>query len=86
MQNTMSPNHLLRDGFVIFDRNNHRYYNIDALAALVWSLIQQPRTLGEIRDAIVERFGLDADAAERDALHVLRQLEREGLIEAEEAH
>ncbi|MBZ0295163.1 MAG: PqqD family protein [Anaerolineae bacterium] len=83
MQNTMLPNYSLRDGFVLFDGNNHRYYNADALAALVWNLIQQPRTLGEIRDAIVEHFGLDAEVAENDALHLLRQLEDEGLIEAD---
>jgi hypothetical protein len=71
-----------RGGFVMFNPNNRRYYDFDALAAYVWQFIQQPRTLSEIRDAIVEKFGFEPDYSERDVRLLLEQMEEEGLIEA----
>lgn len=71
-----------RGGFVVFNVNNRRYYDFDALAAYVWQLIQQPRTLTEIRDAIAEKFGFEPDYSERHVRLLLEQMEEEGLIEA----
>jgi hypothetical protein len=69
-------------GFVVFNVNNRRYYDFDAVAAFVWHLIQHPRTLTEIRDALVEAFDLEPDYSERDVRLLLEQMEEEGLIEA----
>lgn len=71
-----------RDGLRIFNAKNRRYYDLDAVAAFVWQFIQQPRTLTEIRDAIVDVFGFEPDYSERDVKLLLQQMEDEGLIEA----
>jgi hypothetical protein len=67
---------------VLFDVNERRYYTLDALAGLVWNLVQHPMTLREIRDAIVDRFDVEPETVERDVLNVLREMESNGLIEA----
>jgi hypothetical protein len=67
---------------ILFDATERRYYTLDSLAAMVWSLMQHPVTLREIRDALVERFGAEPEMVERDVLNVLREMESNGLIEA----
>ncbi len=67
--------------FVLFDGTRQRYYNVDALAALVWNLIQRPMTLVEIRDAVLERFEMEPDTAEQYIVGLLDEMETKGLIE-----
>ncbi len=66
---------------ILFDATERRYYTLDSLAAMVWSLMRHPMTLREIRDAVIERFDAEAETVERDVLNVLREMETNGLIE-----
>ena len=68
---------------VVFDLNERRYYTLDALAGLVWNLVQHPMTLREIRDAVLDCFDVEPDTVERDVMNVLREMESNGLIETE---
>ena len=72
----------IHDGVILFDTDRRRYYNLDALAALVWRLVKSPMSLTEIRDAVVDAFGLEPETAERDLIHLLEEMETAGLIEA----
>ena len=83
MHNTAAPHTRHPGGLMIFNKTNHRYYSLDAMASLVWNLIQQPHTLREICEVIMQHFDVNADECERDLLALLQQLEDEGLIEAE---
>jgi hypothetical protein len=79
-----APHHIIRHGGItIFNSHNRRYYTLDAVAALVWKLIQQPKSLNEICEAIMEVFEVETEFCERDLLALLQQMEDEGLIEAE---
>ena len=69
------------DSFILFDTTTRRYYSLDALGAMVWNLVQRPMSLREIRDAIVERFDLEPEAAERDLRKLLDEMQSNGLIE-----
>ena len=66
---------------VLFDADKHQYYRLDEMAAAVWNMVNSPVSLQELRDALVERFGMEPEAAERELLSVLAQMETEGLIE-----
>ncbi|MBZ0300765.1 MAG: PqqD family protein [Anaerolineae bacterium] len=68
-------------GIILFDAARQRYYNLDALAAMVWSLMRRPITLLEMRDAVVEQFDLEPEAAERHIVDLLDEMETNGLIE-----
>ncbi len=63
-------------GVVLFDTHRRQYYTLDALATAVWELTGEPMTFDEIRDAIVERFGIDAGVAERDLHNLLQEMDR----------
>jgi hypothetical protein len=54
---------------------------LDAVGARVWSLIQKPRTVGELRDVLVSEYEVEPDLCERDLIELLQGLADEGLVE-----
>jgi hypothetical protein len=72
-----------QEGITIFDPVKRRYYTLDAVATLVWKLIQQPMSLHEICDAIMDVFDVEEDYCEHDVLKLLQEMEAEGLIQEE---
>jgi len=60
---------------------NGVYYGLDDVGARVWALLQEPRTIAEIRDAIVAEYDVDEDVAGRDLLLLLTRLAAERLLQ-----
>lgn len=60
------------------------YYGLDAVGARIWSLIQEPRTVNEIRNILLEEYEVEPERCERDLLVLLQRLATEGLIEVED--
>lgn len=56
------------------------YYGLNAVGARIWSLLQQSRTVGEIRDAILAEYEVEPRRCEEDLFALLDQLAAEGLI------
>lgn len=69
------------DSFILFDPATQRYYSLDALATMVWKLVQHPMSIREMRDAIAERFEMEPETAERDLRSLLDEMQTRGLIE-----
>jgi hypothetical protein len=67
----------------ILDLKAGVYYGLDAVGARIWSLIQEPRTVNEIRDILLEEYEVEPERCERDLLALLRRLADEGIIEVE---
>jgi hypothetical protein len=57
------------------------YFGLNTVGASIWKLIQEPRTVKEIRDALVEQYDVEPKQCERDALELLQELSTHGLIE-----
>ena len=57
------------------------YYSIDPIGGRIWSLLQEPRTVGEIRDALLERYDVSEEQCERDVLAFLEQMAGAGLVQ-----
>lgn len=63
---------------------NGMYYGLDSVGARIWELIQQPRSLGEVRDTLIAEYEVDADRCERDLVELCEKLLAEGLIELQD--
>jgi hypothetical protein len=61
------------------------YYSLDPTGAWIWSLIQTPRTVAEIRARIVARYDVEPERAARDLDALLGELAREGLLSIRDA-
>jgi hypothetical protein len=60
------------------------YYGLEAVGARIWSLIQEPRTVEEIRDILASEYEVEPDRCESDLIALLQRLADEGLIEAKD--
>jgi hypothetical protein len=65
----------------ILNLKNTVYYGLNPVGARVWNLLQQARTVGELRDAILDEYDVEAGRCERDLLELLEKMRREGLIQ-----
>jgi hypothetical protein len=75
----------LGDDIIILDLRAGLYFSLDNVGAMVWQLIQQPRTMQDLRAAILEAFDVSADLCERDLVALLQQLAAKDLIEIRNA-
>jgi hypothetical protein len=65
----------------ILNLKNSVYYGVNPVAASVWKLIQQPKSVGELRDALVEEYEVEPERCEQDLLTLLDKMRDEGLID-----
>ncbi|HEX2077960.1 MAG TPA: PqqD family protein [Longimicrobium sp.] len=66
---------------VILGLGNGVYYGLNPVGATVWKLLEQPRTVAELRDAVVAEYEVDAPRAQADLLRLLGDLAANGLVE-----
>ena len=75
----------LADEVAILNLESGVYYGIDAVGALIWNLVQQPRTMGAIRDALLDEYDVDPERCEGDLRAFLTELASAGLVEVTDA-
>lgn len=57
------------------------YYSVNHVGASIWELLQTPRTVSDIRDALLMAYAVDRQRCEEDLIAFLLKLAAEGLIE-----
>ena len=60
------------------------YYGLDPVGARIWNLIQEPKSLHEIREILLKEYNVEPGRCERDLLALLEKLVEEGLIEVKD--
>lgn len=61
--------------------DNGACYGFNHTATRIWSLIEQPQRLSDLRDALVRQFDVEPETCERQLLELLKELEQDGLVE-----
>jgi hypothetical protein len=80
---TTVPNHAfceLGGEAVVLNLDTGVYYGLDPVGTRVWRLLQQPRTISELRDLIVDEFDVVPDRCEADLRPFLASLQSHGLV------
>jgi hypothetical protein len=75
----------LADEAAILDLNSGVYFGLNAVGAHIWKLVQTPRTVNEVRDALLEEYDVAPERCERDLFALLQELITHGLIEVKGA-
>ena len=57
------------------------YYGLNEVGTTIWKLIQEPRRVGDLRDALLEEYEVEPDRCEADLMILLQDLLNNGLIE-----
>jgi len=65
---------------VILGFQSGSYYGLDQVGVFVWDLLQEPRKVSDIRDAILEEYDVELAQCEQDLLALLTELANKQLI------
>jgi len=65
----------------ILNLKNSVYYGMNPVGARVWDLLKQPKSVAELRNALLEEFEVDEVRCGGDLLALLETMRSEGLIE-----
>ncbi len=65
----------------ILNMSSGVYYGLDPVGAHIWSLLEQPRSVEDLRAAVMEEYEVESARCEADLLALLEKLRSEGLIE-----
>ncbi|MBI3578239.1 MAG: PqqD family protein [Ignavibacteriales bacterium] len=57
------------------------YYGLDAVGARIWTFLKEPKTVTQIRDALLMEYDVEQKSCETDLLALLQDLAAAGLIE-----
>jgi hypothetical protein len=71
----------LGDEVVILHVDNGIYHGLDAIGARIWNLMNERRTTGHIRDAILNEYDVTRERCEADLQSLLQELIDKGLAE-----
>lgn len=69
---------------VVLDLSQSEYFAVNRSGAVLWQEIARGATRRELIDALIKQFELGEEAAEADVRRFLDDLERRGLLAAEE--
>jgi hypothetical protein len=64
----------------ILNLKNSVYYGMNPVGARVWELLKQPKSVGELRDVLLDEYEVDQERCEIDLLALLGTMRDEGLI------
>lgn len=74
----------LADGAVILGLHDGVYYTVNQVGALIWTLLAQPRTIAELRAAVLAAYDVTREVCDADIEHFVGMLLEARL--AEEVH
>lgn len=64
----------IQDETVLLSLSNGEYFGLNSVGSTIWRLIQTPRTIGELRDALLDEYsGISPEACEEEILSFLQQ-------------
>lgn len=64
----------------LLDLRSDTYYGLNKVGARIWDLIQEPRSLSQLCDAVVEQYDVDPARCRADVEGLVRQLADAKLI------
>lgn len=70
----------LADEVVILNLQNGMYYGLNPVGSLVWNLMREPVQVASLRDAVLQRYAVDATTCAQDLLALLEELAAAALI------
>jgi hypothetical protein len=72
----------LPDEMVILSLATGKYFGLNPVGAQIWEWIQQPRSVAELRDLVLERYAdVDTKRCVQEVIDLLQQMEVASLIE-----
>ena len=68
---------------VILELDRGIYYGVNEVGSRIWGLIQQTRSVDQVRDVIVAEYDVDPETCTADVLRLLEEMVKRGLIQVD---
>lgn len=65
---------------VMMSLDQGKYYGLEGAGGRIWKLLEEPRTVDDLCEALQREFDVEPDVCRRDVLEFLTELARERLI------
>ena len=70
---------------VILGLESGQYYSLNDVGTRIWDLVQEPKTVLDVRDAILDEYEVEPERCEKELLDILKKMASAGLIEVKGA-
>ncbi|KAF5031257.1 Coenzyme PQQ synthesis protein D [anaerobic digester metagenome] len=74
----------VEDEMVLLGMEDGIYYGLNPVGAFIWEQIKEPRTIDQVRDAILAEYDVEKGECERDLLELLQEMTEKGLVEVKD--
>ncbi len=74
----------VEDELVLLGMKDGIYYGLNPIGAFIWEKIKEPKTIDEVRDAILEEYDVSEEESEKDLIELLGEMATKGLIIVED--
>jgi hypothetical protein len=68
------------DDLVMMNARSSEYVSLSPTGARIWELIESPRTLASLCEALTEEFEITADAAAVEVIEFLKDMEQHHVV------
>jgi hypothetical protein len=75
----------VEDEMVLLGMEDGIYYGLNPVGAFIWEQIKEPKTIDQIRDAILDEYDVEKGECERDLLELLKELTEKGMVEVKKS-
>ncbi|BDZ71693.1 PqqD family peptide modification chaperone [Methanobacterium petrolearium] len=72
------------DEMVLLGMEDGIYYGLNPVGAFIWEEIKEPKTINQVRDAILAEYDVEKEECEQDLFELLHELAEKGLIDVED--
>lgn len=66
---------------VILELKSGVYYGLDEVGAHIWNLLQEPKSVTDVWNRLLESYEVEPEQCNRELLELLQKLAEAGLIE-----
>lgn len=73
------------DESVMLDSEAGQYFGLNAVGTYIWELLEQPRSVPELREAVCAEFDVDGATCEADISEFLHSLIANGIVQENQA-
>ena len=70
---------------VILDMESGSYYGLNEVGARIWELIQEPTSVQEVQEALLQEYEVSPEQCNRELKSVLQDLIEQGLVQHRES-
>ncbi len=71
----------INEEVAILDLDRSLYFGLEGAGVRIWEALDQPRSVAELCDSVLETFDVSRTECEVDVLQLVSNLQDEGLIE-----